>query len=323
MFVGAAMVLLPLYLGACLIRTVFVVPRTFPIHNTTLTSFVLLFTSPLVNNLVCSSLLSLAISHLHPFLCTMASNQPTLLEYARFYNIAEDSTRYCPINYADNTCEPTTPNPPVEGLYPEHPEERLKEVDRRFCTQLLMEKLPVKSEDMDMLGSCLQLESVNGNIWRGILPQVTTSDAKGEPHLLTTAHETMLTSSEFHANFAQNPLSSSPGTMVRLVVPSGPDVPAVPINTRDVFDQYNSGPSSLDGFTLPESVAAQSPNIPTSHLAGDAVPPIMEPSGNVRQFISAESDLVPSIEDQENESYASSVSSEVSTQLIIIDTRSS
>lgn len=60
------MVLLPLYLGACLIRTVFVVPRTFPIHNTTLTSFVLLFTSPLVNNLVCSSLLSLAISHLHP-----------------------------------------------------------------------------------------------------------------------------------------------------------------------------------------------------------------------------------------------------------------
>ncbi|KAJ9485364.1 hypothetical protein VN97_g7988 [Penicillium thymicola] len=254
----------------------------------------------------------------------MASNQPTLLEYARFYNIAEESTRYCPINYADNTCEPTTPNPPVEGLNPEYPEERLKEVDRRFCTELMMEKLPIKPEDMDMLGSCLQLESVNGNIWRGILPQVTTSDAKGEPHLLTTAHETMLTSSELHANFAQDPLSSSPTTMVRLVVPSGPDVPAVPINTRDVFDQYNSGmpqPNSVEGFTAPENVAAQSSNIPTSHLAGDAVPPIMGPSGTVHQFISTESDLVPSIEDQENEGYASSVSSEVSTQPIVIDTR--
>lgn len=257
----------------------------------------------------------------------MASNQPTLLEYARFYNVAEESIRYCPINYADNTCEPTTPIPPVEGLDPEHPEERLKEVDRRFCTELMMEKLPTKPEDMEMLGSCLQLESVNGNIWRGILPQVTTSDVKGEPLLLTTADERMVTSSEFHATFAQSPAPSSPTASVRLVVLSGPDVPVVPMNTRDVFDHYNSGMSqsnSVEGFTAPETVADESSNIPTtSHLAGDAVPPIVGPSGTVHQFISIETDPVPSIQDQE-EGYASSVlSSEVSTRLIIIDTRSS
>ncbi|KAJ5604210.1 hypothetical protein N7537_007166 [Penicillium hordei] len=243
----------------------------------------------------------------------MASNQPTLLEYARFYNVAEESTRYCPTNYADNTCEPTTPIPPLEGLDPEHPEERLKEIDRRFCTELVMEKLPTKPEDMEMLGSCLQLEPVNGNIWRGILPQVSTSDVKGEPLLLTTVDERMVTSSEFRTTFAQSPAPSSPNPSVRLVVPSGPDVPVVPMNTRDVFDHYNSGMSqsnSVEGFTAPETVAAQSSNIPTtSHLAGDAVPFIAGPSGNVHQFISIETDHAPSIQDQENEGYASSVQS--------------
>lgn len=174
-----------------------------------------------------------------------------------------------------------------------------------------MEKLPTKPEDMEMLGSCLQLESVNGNIWRGILPQVTTSDVKDEPLLLTTADERMITSSEFHATFAQSPASSSPTPSVRLVVLSGPDVPVVPMNTRDVFDHYNSGVSqsnSVEGFTAPETVAAESSNISTtSHLAGDAVPPIVGPSGTVHQFISIETDPVPSIQDQENEGYASSV----------------
>lgn len=257
----------------------------------------------------------------------MASNQPTLLEYARFYNIAEESTRYCPINYADNTCEPTTPIPPVEGLDPEHPEERLKEIDRRFCTEIMMEKLPVRPEDMEMLGGCLQLDSVNGNLWRGILPQVTTSDVKHEPYLRTTMQERMATS-EFHASFAQGPTPSPPIPPVRLVVPSGPDVPVVPMNTRDVFDHYNSEMSqsnSVEGFSAPETAAAEFSNIPTtSYPAGDAVPPITGPSGTVNQFINVEPDPVPSIEDQESESYASSVlSSEVSTRLIIIDTRSS
>ncbi|CAI7592983.1 unnamed protein product [Penicillium palitans] len=240
----------------------------------------------------------------------MASNQPTLLEYARFYNIAEESTRYCPINYADNTCEPTTPIPPVEGLDPEHPEERLKEIDRRFCTEIMMEKLPVRPEDMEMLGGCLQLDSVNGNLWRGILPQVTTSDVKHEPYLRTTMQERMATS-EFHASFAQGPTPSPPIPPVRLVVPSGPDVPVVPMNTRDVFDHYNSEMSqsnSVEGFSAPETAAAEFSNIPTtSYPAGDAVPPITGPSGTVNQFINVEPDPVPSIEDQESESYASSV----------------
>ncbi|KAJ5404925.1 hypothetical protein N7465_006209 [Penicillium sp. CMV-2018d] len=251
----------------------------------------------------------------------MASNQPTLLEYARFYNIAEESTRYCPINYADNTCEPTTPIPPVEGLEPEHPEERLKEIDRRFCTEIMMERLPVKPGDLDMLSGCLNLEVEKKNIWRGILPQVTTSDAKEEPYLLTAEQEIMVASSEFNANatFAQSPTPSSPTPSVRLVVPSGPDVPVVPINTRDVFDHYNSGMSqsdSVEGFTAPKSVAVDYSSIPTtSHLAGDAVPPIVGPSGTVSQFISIESDPVPSIEDQENEGYDSSeLSSEHPTE---------
>ncbi|CAG8903377.1 unnamed protein product [Penicillium egyptiacum] len=243
----------------------------------------------------------------------MAGNQPTLLEYARFYNVAEESTRYCPINYADDTCEPTSPIPPVEGLEPEHPEERLKEVDRRFCTELMMEKLETKPEDMEVLSGCLQLDTVKGNIWRGILPEVTTYDSKGEPLLLTAEDERMVTSSEFHSTFAQSPAPSSPTPSVRLVVPSGPDVPVVPMNTRDVFDQYNSGMSqsnSGDGFTTPGNVPDQSSNIPTtSHLAGDALPPIVDPSGTVHQFVSIESDPVGSTQDQESEAYAPSVPS--------------
>ncbi|KAJ5423252.1 hypothetical protein N7491_008468 [Penicillium cf. griseofulvum] len=250
----------------------------------------------------------------------MASNQPTLLEYARFYNIAEDSTHYCPINYADDTCEPTFPTPPFKGLNPEHPEERLKEVDRRFCTELMMEKLETKSEDIELLSGCLQLQPFNGNIWRGILPEVTTSELKGEPLLFTTQAERLFTSSELPTNFAQSPTLSSPSPSVRLVVPSGPDVPAVPINTRDVFDLYNSGmvsqSNSVEGFTTPGNVAAESFNISTiAHLAGDALPPIVGPEGIVHQFISIESDPIPSIPDQESEDYVpSAVSSEHPTE---------
>ncbi|EKV15824.1 hypothetical protein Pdw03_6209 [Penicillium digitatum] len=241
----------------------------------------------------------------------MASNQPTLLEYARFYNIAADSTRYCPISFADDTCEPTTPIPPVDGLRPENPEERLKEIDQRFCTELMMEKLPTKPEDIELLSGCLQLESDQGNLWRGILPEVTTTDVKGEPLLLTTEDERMVTSSEFQATFAQSPAPSSATPSVRLVVPSGPDVPVVPMNTRDVFDHYNSGISQSnceEGFAAPGNAAAKSSNaFTTSHLAGDVLPPIVGPSGTVQQFVSIESDPVPSIQDYENEGYATSV----------------
>ncbi|KGO76362.1 hypothetical protein PITC_018020 [Penicillium italicum] len=249
----------------------------------------------------------------------MASNQPTLLEYARFYGIAEDSTQYRPINYADDTCEPIIPTPPVDGLDPENPGERLKEIDRRFCTDLMMEKLPTKPEDLELLSSCLQLESFKGNLWRGILPEVATSDAHGEPLLLTTEDERMVASSGFHITFAQSPAPSSPTPSVHLIVPSGPDVPIVPMNTRDVFDHYNSGmpqPTSLEGFTAPVNVAAEPSIIPTaSHLAGDVVPPIVGPSGTVHQFVSIESDPVPSVQDQENEDYSPSVlSSEHTTE---------
>ncbi|OQE22729.1 hypothetical protein PENFLA_c012G01334 [Penicillium flavigenum] len=251
----------------------------------------------------------------------MASNPPSLLEYARFYNVAEESTRYCPLNYADDTCEPKTPIPPVEGLEPEHPGERLKEVDRQFCTDLMMEKLETKPEDMEVLSGCLQLDSVKGNIWRGILPEVTTSDSKGETFLLTAEDERMVTSSEFHSTFAESPAPSSPAPSVRLVVPSGPDVPVVPMNTRDVFDQYNSGMSqstSGDGFTTPGNIPAQSSNIPTtSHLAGDAFYPIVDESGTVHQFVSIESepDPISSIQGLEAEAYAPTVvSSEHATE---------
>ncbi|KAJ5178580.1 uncharacterized protein N7500_001279 [Penicillium coprophilum] len=250
----------------------------------------------------------------------MASNPPTLLEYARFYNIAEDSTRYCPSTYADETCELAIPTPPVEGLNPEHPEERLKEIDRRFCTELMMERLATKPEDMEFLSGCLQLQPFNGNIWRGILPEVTTSELKGEPLLLTTQDERMFTSSEFHTNFAQSPTLSSPSPSVHLLVPSGPDVPAVPINTRDVFEFYNSAIASqskgLECFTTPDNVAGESSNITTiSHLTGDVVPPIVGPSGTVHQFVSIESDPVPSIPDQGSEACApSAISSEYPTE---------
>ncbi|KGO39353.1 hypothetical protein PEXP_044340 [Penicillium expansum] len=241
----------------------------------------------------------------------MASSQPTLLEYARFYNVAEDSARYCPINYADDTCEPVTPIPPVHGLHPENPEERLKEIDRRFCTELMMEKLPTKPEDMELLSGCLQLESVKGNLWRGILPEVKTSDSKGEPPLVTTEDERIVASSGFHTTFAQSLAPSSPTPSVHLVVPSGPDVPVVPMNTRDVFDHYNSGmpqPTNIDSFNAPVTVAAQYSNISTtSHLAGDALPPIVGLEGTLHQFASIESDPVPSIQDGENEGYAPSV----------------
>ncbi|KAJ5265500.1 hypothetical protein N7505_004550 [Penicillium chrysogenum] len=260
----------------------------------------------------------------------MAPNSPSLLEYARFYNVAEDSTRYCPLNYADDTCEPKTPIPPVEGLGPEHPGERLKEIDRQFCTDLMMEKLETQPGDMEVLSGCLQLDSLERNIWRGILPEVTTSDSKGETFLLTAEDERIVTSSEFHSTFAQSPAPSSPAPSVRLVVPSGPDVPVVPINTRDVFEQYNSGMSqstSGDGSTTPGNIPVQFSNIPTtSHLAGDAFYPIVDESGTVHQFVSIESDHDPdptsSFQDLEAEAYApTALASEVSTQQIFIDTR--
>ncbi|KAI2706360.1 hypothetical protein DTO006G1_718 [Penicillium roqueforti] len=228
----------------------------------------------------------------------MTSNQPTLLEYARFYNVAEDYTKLCPIDYADETCELPIYVPIIEGLELENPEERLKEIDERFCTDLLMERLETKPEDLELLSGCLQLDSVKGNIWRGILPQVMTSDIKDEPILLTTEDERMIASSEFHAAFAQSPAtSSSSSAPVRLVVPSGPDVPVVPVNTRDIFNYYNSGlPQSniADGFTIPRHVPAACPNITsaTSHRDGDAFPPLMGSSGMVPQFVSIETDSI-------------------------------
>ncbi|KAJ5356960.1 hypothetical protein N7517_011569 [Penicillium concentricum] len=250
----------------------------------------------------------------------MASNPPTLLDYARFYNIAEESNRYCPINYVDDTCEPTIPTPPVEGLNPENPEDRLKEIDRRFCTDIMMERLATKPEDMKLLSGCLQLQPFNGNIWRGILPEVTTSELKSEPLLTTTQDERMFASSEFDTNFVQSPTPSSPSLSVHLVVPSGPNIAAVPTNTRDVFDLYNSAVASqsnaLECFTTPANVTAESSNITmTSHLAGDALPAIVGPSGTVHQFVSIESDPVPSITGQGSEYYATSaVSSEHPTE---------
>ncbi|KAJ5965113.1 uncharacterized protein N7479_004989 [Penicillium vulpinum] len=252
----------------------------------------------------------------------MASNQPTLLEYARFYNIAEESTRYCPVNYVDETCEPTTPTPPVEGLDPENPKERLKEVERRFCNGLIMERLAIQPEDIEFLSGCLKIKPIEGNIWRGILPEVTTSDLKGEPYLLTAEDERLVNSSDFNTTFPESPALSSPTPSVHLVVPSGPDVPVVPINTRAVFDHYNTGmvswPTGWDSCTLSTEMPVVSSNIaptPTSHLTGDVLPPIVEPSGTVHQFVSIESDPVLSIKEEESEADdASAPSTEYATE---------
>ncbi|KXG52828.1 uncharacterized protein PGRI_080840 [Penicillium griseofulvum] len=234
----------------------------------------------------------------------MASNQPSLREYARFYGIAENPDRYDPIMYADDTCEPTVPTPPFEGLNPENPEERLREVDRRFCTELMMEKLETEPEDLEFLGSSLQVPTPKGNIWRGILPEVTPSELQGEPPLLTNQAERLFTPFELPTDFAMSPTLSSPVPSVRLEVPSGPDVPSVPINTRDVFDLYNS--NSIEDFLIPNNMAAESSNMgPISHLAGDALP-LVDAEGIVHQFVTTESDHIPPTPDQEGDDEAAS-----------------
>lgn len=258
----------------------------------------------------------------------MASDIPPLFEYARFYNIAEDSSRYCPLNYADETCEPTPPIPPISGLHPERPEERLKEIDQRFCTGLMLDRIPTKSKDMDYLGDCLKTDSSNKNLWRGILPDVRTSDHNTQRILLTMEDEKMLSAPEFQTTFDEDPFASpldypesfahgvspSPGLPVRVVVPSGPDIPHVPGLMRDVFDHFNSDMTpegDLGGVTMSMDQTVQSHNM-TLHPAD--VMPILGSVDDLFQIASIESDPFVGTHDEESEvSGETALSSEVRT----------
>ncbi|KAJ5783152.1 hypothetical protein N7457_004926 [Penicillium paradoxum] len=256
----------------------------------------------------------------------MASQNPTLLEYARFYNIAEDSTRYCPLNYVDDTCEPTPPIPPILGLNREIPEERLREVDRRFCTELMLDKIPTKTSDMEFLRDCMNIDIENKNIWRGILPDVKTSDSTPERILFTLEQEKTLSLPEFNPASCQDPFSPSaslqmtplpppspsPSLPVGVIIPSGPDVHHVPGLLRPVFDQFNSDDmphdSNIAGMTVTVNTAVEPQDTnPAAHLAGDAFP-IVGPSGEPFQFVSIESDPLPFDPDEESEDQSVSTS---------------
>lgn len=266
----------------------------------------------------------------------MGSEHPTLLQYARFYNIAKDPEHYSPLNYIDDTCEPIPPIPPFEGLNAETPEERLKDVERRFCNEIMLGRIPIKAADKEFLGDCLKLDIKDKNLWRGILPEVQTSDLQPESHLPTMAEARDLPAPQFHPpynrmlfSFPANPpmtpahvASPSPSLPIGVQVPSGPDVPYVPGYVRGVFDQFNSDDTAPNtdigefAFFLNPTVQPQELNA-AAHLAGDAMP-LVGPSGEVLQLVSIESDPVPGVDDEESEDQSTSTS-EVRVSLTAFD----
>ena len=190
-----------------------------------------------VTDLFTSFFLSLLFFHpINQYLqITMeTSEEPSMLAYARFYKLSEDYMLQSPISYADETCEPKPPIPPAEGLAAANPEERMKEVDRLFCTGIMMERLPAKPEHMAILQQSLQPKPVTGNVWHGLLPVLKTSDLGPEPVLRTAEDEEngVLFPTGLQPQFSTGPSVST--------APSMPGFPGPGV----------SGPSILEGLAL-------------------------------------------------------------------------
>ncbi|KAJ5120847.1 uncharacterized protein N7515_010235 [Penicillium bovifimosum] len=128
----------------------------------------------------------------------MASQNHTLLEYARHYKLAEDSDSYAHLAYEDETFEsdissslPALP-PHCQGLRPENPEQRMGELEYRFCSDIYYSKLPKDPKAVDLLSTCLKSDVQNKNIWRGILPKVDLEEDAPEPELNSAEGERLL-----------------------------------------------------------------------------------------------------------------------------------
>jgi hypothetical protein len=263
----------------------------------------------------------------------MAPHNPTLLEYARYYNIAEDSD---PFDYVDETCAPDPPAPPIQGLAVENPEERMGELDYRFCSNILYAKLPTDPKDMGLLSTCLHTDVQDKNIWRGILPEVVTTEDVPEPVLHSADVERLLAgyppadvdqqdpSSSFHDFFDtavpgapatpsesvvsqftfESEVSSSPQT-IGVVVESGPDVPNVPEAVRNVFEMYNSDQLSQQtgvNLTASGNVASASQGVNTAAVyGGETGNSYPQPGTQELPFISIESDSLFSLPHEEIE----------------------
>lgn len=98
-----------------------------------------------------------------------------MLEYARYYRLAEDYTLHSPIMDADESCEPQVPVPPP-GLEAARPEQRMHEVHQAFTFDIMAEPLPADPEEPSLLEEFQALPEVNGSVWRGLLPVLETSD---------------------------------------------------------------------------------------------------------------------------------------------------
>jgi hypothetical protein len=186
-----------------------------------------------------------------------------MLEYARFHRLSEDYLHTPPIAHADWSREPSRPVPP-EGLLPANPEKRMEEVDRIFCTGIMMERMPAKAEDMNTLSAALRPKLVKGNIWRGLLPVLKTSDLGPVPVLQTAEDE--------EAQFAGSQGEFSAGPSVSAAtVPHMSGFPASPV----------PDPAGVDNFIDPFFLDDEAVNFPyvSSELDNSPVTRVVVPSG--------------------------------------------
>lgn len=116
------------------------------------------------------------------------SSDSLLLAYARCHGLAEDPTALPTCHLAGKACEPQPLIPTRVGLVIPTPEKRMKEVHDAFCKSVLEEPLRGKAEDVPCLREALMPKPAMGNVWRGLLPTLRTSDLAPVP-LLNTFNE--------------------------------------------------------------------------------------------------------------------------------------
>lgn len=108
-----------------------------------------------------------------------------LLTYARHHKLAEDCTAKSTLTLVDETCEPQPLLPPRDDLKIPNPEERMKKVYHDFYMSVLEQPLRAKAEDITSLREAMHPKPSSGNVWRGVLPPLKTSDLAPAPFLNT------------------------------------------------------------------------------------------------------------------------------------------
>jgi hypothetical protein len=141
----------------------------------------------------------------------------------------------------------------------------MEEVNRIFCTGIMMGRLPAKSEDVETLRTALHPKPVKGNIWRGLLPVLKTTDLGPTP-VLQTAEDEEAQFNSLQQEYLVGPvLSSAPA-------PPFPGASA-PANTG-VNEFSNTFVSDYHPVDIPDPTDVNLDDSPVTHVVVPSGPDI-------------------------------------------------